>query len=62
MKRLRSFCKGWLSLHRETGDDGLYKIVINSLGNKSPISLIEEEEMCMTTLTRDLKAKHRDLT
>ena len=30
----------------KAGDEGLYKIVINSLDNTNPVSLIDEEEVC----------------
>ena len=43
------------------GDDGLYKIVINSLNNGSPISLIDEEEVCMATWANDPEAIRRNL-
>ena len=43
------------------GDDGLYKIVMNSLDNVSPISLIDEEEVCMGAWTGDPEAKRRNL-
>ena len=45
----------------KAGDDGLYNIVINSLDNASPISLINEEEVCMAAWAGDPEAKHRNL-
>ena len=42
-------------------DDGLYKIVINPLDNISPISLIDEEEVCMAAWVGDPEAKRRNL-
>ena len=39
----------------KAGDDGLYKIVINPLDNVSPISLIDEEEVCMAAWVETLK-------
>ena len=39
------------------GDDGMYKIVINPFDNVSPISLIDEEEVCMATWVGDPEAK-----
>jgi hypothetical protein len=43
------------------GDDGMYKIVINPLDNESPISLIDEEEVCMVAWAGDPEAKRRNL-
>ena len=43
------------------GDDGLYKIVIAPLDNGSPISLIDEEEVCMVAWAGDLEAKRHNL-
>jgi hypothetical protein len=43
------------------GDDGMYKIVINPLDNESPISLIDEEEVCMAAWAGDTEAKRRNL-
>ena len=45
----------------EAGDDGLYKIVIKSLDNECPVSLIDEEEVCMAAWAGDLEAKRRNL-
>ena len=42
-------------------DDGLYKIVINVFDNDNPISLINEEEVCMAAWTRDPEALRRHL-
>jgi hypothetical protein len=42
-------------------DDGLYKIVINPLDNVNPISLIDEEEVCMAVWAGDPEAKCRNL-
>ena len=43
------------------GDNGLYKIVINSLDNESPILLIDEKEVCMTAWAGDPEALRRNL-
>jgi hypothetical protein len=43
------------------GDDGMYKIVINPLDNRSPISLIDEEEVCMAAWAGDPEAIRRNL-
>ena len=43
------------------GDDDMYKIVINSLDNVSPISLIDDEEVCMAAWAGDPEAKRRNL-
>ena len=45
----------------KAGDDGLYKIVINSLDNVSPISLIDDEDVCMAAWVGDPEAKRRNL-
>ena len=45
----------------KAGDDSLYKIVINSLDNVSPISLIDEKEVCMTAWAGDPEALRRNL-
>ena len=43
------------------GDDGLYKIVINPLDNRSPISQIDEEEVCMAAWAGNPEAIRRNL-
>ena len=45
----------------KAGDDGLYKIVIKSLDNECPVSLIDEEEVCMAAWAGDPEAKCRNL-
>jgi hypothetical protein len=41
-------------------NDGLYNIVIRSITIR-PISLIDEEEVCMEVWTGDLEEKHRNM-
>jgi hypothetical protein len=43
------------------GDNGLYKIVINPLDNKSPISLIDAKKVCMAAWAGDPEAQCRNL-
>ena len=42
-------------------DDSLYKIAINSLDNENPISLRDEEDVCMAAWAGDPKALHCNL-
>jgi hypothetical protein len=44
-----------------TRDDGLYKIVINPFDNGSPISLIDDEDVCMAAWAGDPEAIRRNL-